>query len=93
MSEWLLGGPGFAANRELDADDIPRLARLGQRLPLPDHPVWALPGDRPTRWYTVGGVVLREDAGTWVWARSDSEDAIAELRRSLPGDWQEWDEG
>jgi hypothetical protein len=32
-------------------------------------------------------VVLREDAGTWVWVLAQSEEALNGVRALMPGDW------
>ncbi|GAB3841641.1 hypothetical protein GCM10027610_051210 [Dactylosporangium cerinum] len=39
------------------------------------------------RWFEGPGAILREDAGTWLWVRATSADAIAAVRQVVPGEW------
>lgn len=87
LSEWMLSGEVFADNRELDDQAIDALERGFRRLPLPDYPLWADPDGRPMRWFGGDGVVLRDDAATWLWARAASSEGIARVRQALPGEW------
>ncbi|MFD0521093.1 SMI1/KNR4 family protein [Paractinoplanes durhamensis] len=85
LSEWLATGDAFGANLHLDDETVALLESQFRRLPLPDYPRWAdMP---PVRWFEGLGAVLREDAGTWLWVRAPSADAITAVQRALPGDW------
>ena len=58
------------------------------RLPTPDCPMWTDPGSGVAwRWFGGPGVVLREDAGTWVWVLAQSEETLNGVRAVMPGDW------
>jgi hypothetical protein len=86
LSEALFADGGrLSDNRGLGgadpADSLPAL----ERLPFPEYPMWA--GDGVTRWFTLPGALLRDDAGEWLWARSLTESGLGEIRELLPGDW------
>jgi hypothetical protein len=87
LSEWMFSSEMFADNRDVDDDAIALLEREFRRLPMPDYPFWAGPGGKPTRWFAGFGAILREDPGTWLWARAESADGIAAVRLALPGEW------
>jgi hypothetical protein len=90
LSEALFAGhnDSFGANRELDDDSLRMLESHFVRLPIPDCPMWTDPGSGVAwRWFSGPGVVLREDAGTWVWALAQSEQALNAVRELMPGDW------
>ena len=90
LSEWIIAGNDleFADNRELDDDAVRVLESTLTRLPLPDYPLWADPqGTAGVRWFADTGVVLRNDADTWLWAAATSAEALAAIRAALPGDW------
>jgi hypothetical protein len=75
-------------NRQLDDADIIRLEEQYERLPFPDYPAWWQPDvPQALRWFSGPGVLLREDSRTWLWARAQNEDSLAQLRDALPGDW------
>lgn len=85
LSEWMFSGERFIDNRELDDGAVASLEGQFRPLPIPDYPLWA--GGGPIRWFQGMGAILRMDAGTWLWVRAGSADAIAAVRRALPGDW------
>jgi hypothetical protein len=91
LSEWILAAerdsPGQGDNRDLDEREAALVAQRFRRLPLPEYPLWPEPAGPPVRWYDRPGVVLRVDAGNWVWARAESRRRMRELREALPGDW------
>jgi hypothetical protein len=87
LSEWLFAGDEFVDNRDLDETAVAVLEQRFERLPVPDHPFWAAPGGGPVRFFEGSGVVLREDAGVWLWVRAESAAALAAVRRILPGEW------
>ncbi len=87
LSEWLFATAQFTDNRELDAETITLLEKQFHRLPMPGYPQWGVPEGGPVRWFEGRGAILRDDGGTWVWARAGSTDEIATVRRVLPGDW------
>lgn len=87
LSEWLLSSEVLADNRELDDDATAVLETRFSRLPLPDYPLWAEPTGRPVRWFGGAEAILRDDAGTWIWVRAASADALADVRKALPGEW------
>ncbi|MCO1657146.1 SMI1/KNR4 family protein [Pseudonocardia humida] len=92
LSEWMLSGGELTDDRELDGATVAALEERFHRLPIPDHPSWAQPGDGPTRWFEGYGAILREDPGTWLWVRAPSADGLSAVRRALPGQWRT-DEG
>ncbi|MFD0273540.1 SMI1/KNR4 family protein [Kitasatospora sp. NPDC127111] len=55
------------------------------QLPFPDYPVFAAP--HGSRWFAGDEVLLREDAGGPLYARARTPEALADLRKTLPGDW------
>lgn len=85
LSEWLITGGGFGANRDLDDETLASLEKQFRRLPLPDHPRWA--DAPPVRWFEGSGAILQEDSETWLWVRAPSAEAIAAVRHALPGEW------
>ena len=88
LSEWMLCGAASSDSRQLDNESVALLERRFRRLPMPGYPFWAGSDDAgPVRWFEGYGAILREDAGTWLWASGASPDAIAAVRRSLPGEW------
>ena len=90
LSEALFSGHegSFGDNRELDDDALRTLESHFVRLPIPDCPMWTDPGSGATwRWFGGPGVVLREDAGTWVWVLAQSEETLNGVRALMPGDW------
>jgi hypothetical protein len=88
LSESVLSAEeGPLNHRALEPDDVTRLESLYPRLPLPDYPMWALEG-RATRWFAGPGVLLREDAGEWLWVLGRSAAAVDGVRAALPGDWE-----
>jgi hypothetical protein len=53
--------------------------------PLPTCPMWTDPkAGMVSRWFARPGLALREDAGTWVWAIAQSEQAPSTCGRSCP---------
>ena len=76
----------LAVDREVERGDIPRLEQDFSRLAIPDYPLWAVPGG-VTRWFGGQDVILREDAGIWLWARCHTPAALHRLYTALPGDW------
>ncbi|MEV0430604.1 hypothetical protein [Micromonospora sp. NPDC050495] len=87
LSEWMFSDAMFADSRHLDDAAVALLQARFRRLPMPDYPFWAGPGGGPMRWFDGPGVVLREDAGTWLWVRAATADGLAAVRRALPGEW------
>jgi hypothetical protein len=91
LSEALFTGyeGSFGDNRELDEDSLRALESQFVRLPFPDCPMWTDPFSGVVwRWFAGPGVVLREDAGTWVWVLARSELALNAVHALMPGDWQ-----
>lgn len=89
LSEWMLSSPGLNDNDNRPLDDV-TVSLVEQRfsqLPVPGYPMWALPTGPPTRWFWGMGAVLREDARSWIWVRAASPNAIASVRKALPGEW------
>jgi hypothetical protein len=81
-------GPGCHDNRELNEADVVRLEELYERLPFPDYPGWWQPGNQSIiRWFGGPDVLLREDAGTWLWVLARSTASLARVRDALPGEW------
>jgi hypothetical protein len=87
MSEWLLGGAAYAGHLELEDDALAELPRRFRPLPMPTYSLVPAPDGPPVRWFEVFGAVLREDAETWLRAAAPSEEALAEVRYALPGEW------
>lgn len=87
LSEWMWSGGRYHDNRGLHREDFDALAQRFTRLPIPDYPLWADPHGKPSRWFWDADVVLRTDAGEWVWVRAESPEALAAVRQGLPGDW------
>jgi hypothetical protein len=90
LSEALFSGHdgSFGDNRELDDDALRLLESRFVRLSIPDCPMWTDPGSGVAwRWFGGPGVVLREDAATWVWVLAQSEETLNGVRALIPGDW------
>ncbi len=85
LSEWLFSGVTPADNRDLDDEAVSMLERQFRRLAMPEYPLWA--GGGSVSWYEGPGAILRADARTWLWAGAISQEAIAAVRRALPGEW------
>jgi hypothetical protein len=73
-------------DRELERGDIARLEQGFSRLAIPDYPLWAVPGGT-TRWFGGHDVILREDAGIWLWARCRTAATVPGLYAAMPGGW------
>ncbi|WP_337662266.1 MULTISPECIES: hypothetical protein [Actinoalloteichus] len=86
LSESLFGPAGVVDNRYLDADDIELVERYCRRLPMPEYPVWAVPGSA-VRWFTAPDLVVRDDGRSWLWVRARTPAALAALREAVPGEW------
>ena len=90
LSESLFAGHDgtWADNMELEEASLRVLEAHFERLPIPDCPMWTDPSAGVVwRWFAGPSVVLREDAGTWVWVLAQSEQAVDDVRTLLPGDW------
>lgn len=74
-------------NRDLDAAAAALLEQRFARLAFPDYPLWAVPDGPPMRWFGGADVLLRDDAGSWLWVRGRTTAALATVRAALPGDW------
>lgn len=74
-------------NRELDEETLRVVETRYERLPLPDHPLWADPDGHPVRYFTGPGVLLRDDTRQWLWVRARSNTRLNALRAALPGGW------
>lgn len=74
----------LADSRDPEEDDPELLATHYARLALPDYPTGQVP---PIRWFTGPGVILRDDAGSWLTARGRTPEALEAAREALPGDW------
>lgn len=91
LSEALLYGGGTEGdvndNRELDEKTLRAVEDRFDRIPFPDHPLWADPDGHPVRWFAGDGLLLRDDARQWLWVRARSAARLNALRTALPGDW------
>jgi hypothetical protein len=87
LSEWIVGGAEYGINCEPGRETIALIDQRLRRLPLPDYPAWWWRTDGPVRWFEKSGAILLEHPGPWLWAGAASSDAIAAVRRALPGDW------
>lgn len=74
-------------DRELEHGDMARLEQGFSRLAIPDYPSWWTPPGGITRWFGGPDVILREEAGIWLWARCRTAAALPEMRAAMPGDW------
>lgn len=93
LQEWLFSGDDNGKdndNRPVEDDgSVTKIEKRYRRLPLPDYPSWAstTPDDAPVRWFSGEDVVVRDDCGDWLWFRTLTPEAIAEVRRAFRGDW------
>ncbi|MCU7826022.1 SMI1/KNR4 family protein [Kitasatospora sp. DSM 101779] len=55
------------------------------QLPFPDYPVFSAPSG--SRWFAGDDVLLREDDGGALYVRARTPEALADLRKNLPGTW------
>ncbi|WP_406352559.1 hypothetical protein [Streptomyces sp. NBC_00658] len=53
---------------------------------MPDYPAWAVEGGT-VRWFASPDVLLRVDAGDWLWALGRTAPALDAVRELLSGDW------
>jgi hypothetical protein len=75
------------AGKRQTPDDTRLLEERYARLALPDYPTsqTEVPA---VRWYAGQDVLLRDDQRVQLWARARTADALDDVRRALPGDWQ-----
>ncbi|MCX2952036.1 hypothetical protein [Lentzea sp. NEAU-D7] len=78
LSESLFRDGAGTADRETSEADVSLLEDHFALLPLHS------PG---TRWFVVDDLVVREDDRQWLWARARTPDALDQLLKVLPGDW------
>ncbi|MCO5973803.1 hypothetical protein [Actinoallomurus soli] len=86
LTEYLLGDHGHQDNRESDTDALELLAHHYTRLAIPDYPMWADPQGPPMRWFWGPDVLIRDDGRAWLWAAARTPEALAAVRRAIPGD-------
>jgi hypothetical protein len=73
-------------NRELDPAAAALVEQHFARLAIPAYPLWAEPGG-VVRWFTGPDVLLRDEAGIWLWVRARTTLALEAVRAALPGEW------
>ncbi|MGP4024650.1 hypothetical protein [Actinomadura sp. 3N407] len=81
LSGSLFSSEELSDNRPLEDDESGVLSRRYARLPLPEY------GTPSTLWFTAPDLIMRDDHRVWLWVRARTPDALAEVRRELPGDW------
>ncbi|MCX4974084.1 hypothetical protein [Streptomyces sp. NBC_00620] len=87
LSESLVAYDGTRAdNRPVEEPETFEAPRGFERLALPDYPMWAVEGGT-VRWFASPDVLLRVDAGDWLWALGRTAPALDAVRELLPGDW------
>jgi hypothetical protein len=87
LSESLFSAPlELSDNRELDPAAAALVEQHFARLAIPAYPLWAEPGG-VVRWFTGPDVLLRDDAGIWLWVRARTTLALDAVRARLPGEW------
>lgn len=79
---------GRTDNRSLGSVAQAELGVAFERLSLPDFPCWAVPDCPPVRWYAGPDVLLRDDAGEWLWVHGRTPAAVQAVRDRLPGGWE-----
>ena len=80
LSEALFAGDD-TVDRELDAEAVTELEAR--------YPLLAIPRTGPgTRWFAGPDVILRDDYGDWLWARSRTGEALDAVLKTLPGNWR-----
>jgi hypothetical protein len=84
LAETMFGNVGFLDNRELGTKDQAILDERFVRLALPPYPV---SGTLPAQHWWARPDVLARNTGDWLWVLARTEQALAEVRRELPGDW------
>lgn len=91
LAESLAGRAGVHANLPVDDDaQIARLEAVCERLPFPDYPAWWQPEvPQAARWFTMPGVLIREDSRTWLWVLARDSASLDRLREALPGNWHD----
>ena len=85
LGETLLGLDERSNNREVDPADLLRVDGLVP-LPLRAHAFWAA-GCPPSQWFALPDLLVRLDAGSWLWACARTDEALRRLVETLPGDW------
>jgi hypothetical protein len=87
LSESLFSAPlELGDNRALDPAAKALVEHHFARLAIPDYPLWAQPGG-VVQWFTGPDVLLRDDAGIWLWVRARTTLARDAVRAALPGEW------
>ncbi|MEW1913259.1 SMI1/KNR4 family protein [Kitasatospora sp. NPDC085895] len=86
LSESLHAPDGHADRLEpLDVATLLALEDGYVQLPFPDYPVFSAPAG--SRWFAGDDVLLRADDGGALRARARTAEALAGLRKDLPGSW------
>ncbi|WP_262403276.1 hypothetical protein [Actinomadura sp. CNU-125] len=87
MSESVLAADErHLGNRWMEPADASRVEELYSPLPFPEYPMWAM-DDGTIRWFAGPDVLLRSDAGEWLWVLGRTEAAVNGVRAALPGEW------
>ncbi|MFB8281178.1 hypothetical protein [Nocardia colli] len=76
----------LADNRDITGDDVSVVEQRYSRLGIPEYP--ASQTGAGIRWFAGQDVLLREDRRQWLWVRARTPEALTEVRRSMPGEWQ-----
>ncbi|RBQ15810.1 SMI1/KNR4 family protein [Spongiactinospora rosea] len=86
LSESLFSCEQLGDNRELADEEAGTLERRFTRLPLPEYSTSqaTVPG---VRWFAGPDLIIRDDHRAWMWVRARTADALARIRRELPGEW------
>ncbi|MET9229352.1 hypothetical protein [Lentzea sp. NPDC003310] len=79
LSEALFRDGAGTADREMSGADISLLEDHFALLPL---------GSPGTRWFVADDLIVREDAGRWLWARARTPEALGRLQKTFPGAWE-----
>lgn len=77
----------FYDNGPADDDRIERLEVAFHQLPVAPFVFWPGPDLPPRRFFGGLGILIAEDAETWIWAAALTQDLLNQTRRELPGEW------
>jgi hypothetical protein len=86
LSESLYSSSTTTDRREQGDSDPETVQRTYVRVPLPDYPTSGVFGPG-VRWFAGDGVIVRDDARTWLSIRGATPEALDATRAALPGAW------
>jgi hypothetical protein len=88
LSETMLKPGSHTFFADIEGQETDGLLSRFTRLAIPEHVLWAVPDGGPVRWFGSRDIVIRDDAGVFLWASCRVKEAVDELRDLVPVDWE-----